>query len=568
MEYDKIITNGTIIDGLRTPRYVGDIAIKDGVIAGFGRFDHKQAKEIIDATGLIVAPGFIDLHTHYDSQIYWDPYCTISGWHGVTSVVIGNCGFGFAPVKPENQERAMYTMERNEAINMETMKEGMLWDWETYPQYLDSLNRIPKGVNVLSYVGLNPLMVYVMGLEAAKSRPATDAEMTTMCELLEQALDSGGCGFSAQLMGETSIQRDYDGSPMVTDTMSEKNLFQFAEVLKKKGRGIIQTLGADYELTEKLAQLSGRPVIFNAVSIDIDQHGSVGRKAADDIAWLAAANERGNRIFGQALTIENNFEFTFENWNLYDRSPVWREATLGKPEEKLQKFKDPDIRRQMKAEYDEDDSALRITMTKSSIDGLIVSIPMSEDLAHYRGKNILTIAEEENKHVIDALLDIVVADELRTTFETPQENLDMGEMKKLANAPHILPGLSDGGAHMKFLTLGRWPTEFLSVFVRDNKIMDLEHAHWRLSTYPALAAGFKNRGFLKEGSPADIVIYDLEELSVLPSEILHDFPANDWRRSCKAKGYNYIMVNGEVTFKDGVCTDATPGQLLRHGNNV
>ena len=171
-QFDTVIKNGTVFDGQRTPRFNGDIGIKDGHVASIGGKIHSSdAGKVIDATGLNVAPGFIDLHTHYDSQIFWDPYCSISGWHGVTSVAIGNCGFGFAPCKPEDQDRAMLTMSRNEAVPLEAMQEGMPWDWETYPEFLDSLDRIPKGVNVLSYMPLNPLMMYVMGLEAAKGRP-------------------------------------------------------------------------------------------------------------------------------------------------------------------------------------------------------------------------------------------------------------------------------------------------------------------------------------------------------------------------------------------------------------
>ena len=176
-KYDTVIKNGTIIDGLRTPRFLADIGITDGRIECIGRIETTEGRETIDAEGLIVAPGHVDLHTHYDSQIFWDPYCTISGWHGVTSVVIGNCGFGFAPCKKSDQDRAMLTMSRNEAVPLETMQEGMPWDWETYPEFLDSLEKTPKGVNILSYLPLNPLMMYVMGLDAAKNRPATAEEL-------------------------------------------------------------------------------------------------------------------------------------------------------------------------------------------------------------------------------------------------------------------------------------------------------------------------------------------------------------------------------------------------------
>ena len=250
-EFDLVINGGTVIDGLRTPRYVADVGISDGRIDYIGRIDAAAGERVLEAEGLIVAPGFVDLHTHYDGQVYWDPYCSISGWHGVTSVVIGNCGFGFAPVKPEEQDRAMLAMQRNEAVPLASMKAGMPWDWETYPEFLDSVERTPKGINLLGYVGLNPLLMYVMGLETAKSRPATDDERAEMCKLLEEAIQAGACGFSAQLGGEDSVQRDYDGTPMATDLMAEEDLVAFAAVLGKVRKGFIQIAGGTPELINR-----------------------------------------------------------------------------------------------------------------------------------------------------------------------------------------------------------------------------------------------------------------------------------------------------------------------------
>ena len=190
-----------------------DIGIADGRVAEIGRISSSRAARVLDADGLIVAPGFVDLHTHYDGQLQWDPWCSISGWHGVTSVALGNCGFGFAPVRPDERERSMLTMSRTEAIPMETMREGMLWDWETFPEWMDTLDRIPKGVNCLSYMPLAPLMTYVMGLENAKSRSSTPDELAEMQRLMREALSVGACGWSAQRMGTDGLQNDYDGTP-------------------------------------------------------------------------------------------------------------------------------------------------------------------------------------------------------------------------------------------------------------------------------------------------------------------------------------------------------------------
>ena len=562
--YDLLLKGGVILDGARTPRFTGDVAIADGRIAGIGRIAEREAARVFDARELIVAPGFVDLHTHYDSQVFWDPYCTLSGWHGVTSVVIGNCGFGFAPVKPEHRERAMLTMERNEAVRVSTMAAGMPWDWETYPEFLDSIERTPKGLNMLSYVGLNPLMSYVMGQEAAKERPATDEERAEMCRLLSEALDAGGCGISAQRLGPKTVQRDYDGTAMITDTMSPDDLLAFAGVLRDKGRGIIQLLGEEPELTERLCEVSGRPVIWNAVVLTADQHGITHGRYKDLLKWFDEANRRGNRIFAQTVTAQNNYEFSLDHWNLFDTISAWRNMTMGTPEERMRKMRDPDLRKALRDGY----RPGPLGSLTNAIPDLTIGECFSEETRGLEGLTVGEIAESQNKHVLDVMLDTALADGLRTQFITPPQQIDMEAMRELANSPFCLPGISDGGAHMKFMTTGRYPTEFLTYLVRENDIMDLEQAHWRLSGYPAMAAGFTDRGVLREGAPADLIVYDYDALKLLPTERLHDFPAGDWRLSQKADGYRLTVVNGEITFEDGECTGATPGLLLRHGRTA
>ena len=296
-KYDVVIKGGTVVDGTRVPRFRADMAIRDGRIAQIGGVGLDDADTVIDADGLIVAPGFVDLHTHYDAQIQWDPYCTISSWHGVTSLALGNCGFGFAPVRPEARDRAMLMMARNEAIPVEVQREGMLWDWVTFPEFMDSLDRIPKGVNCLSYFPLNPAMIWVMGLEAAKSRPATDDERRELRRLFREALDAGACGFSVQRLGEHSLQADFDGTPMPTDTMTDDDIFSFAEVLRERDEGIIQMteVTADVsqakalEFQEKLAEVSGRPILHNAVN-PVEAYPDVVERR---LQWLEDCNSRG-----------------------------------------------------------------------------------------------------------------------------------------------------------------------------------------------------------------------------------------------------------------------------------
>jgi N-acyl-D-aspartate/D-glutamate deacylase len=572
-DFDVIIRGGTIIDGLRTPRFRGDVGIRSGRVAALGSFPGAAHREI-DATDLIVAPGFIDMHTHYDSQIFWDPWCSLSGWHGVTSVVIGNCGFGFAPVKPEHRDRAMLTMARNEAVPVESMRAGMPWDWETYPEFLDSLDQTPKGVNVLGYMGLNPIMTHVMGFDA-KGRAATADESRRMCQLLREGLEAGACGFSFQMTGEDSAQRDGDGTPMITDVMAREDLIPFAKTLGEWGRGFIQMIGPR-SVAETLADVSGRPVIWNLLTIGVDQHGQelvdVETKEVLDwrrsVTWLMDLNRnRGLRVFGQAQFVDNSMEFTFEDWNLFDSKPLWREATLGSASERLIKLSDPTRRQALRDDYDAGNGPTAAIHT--SIPGLRLEWVHSSDptLKRYEGYTVGEIAAEQGKHVIDAMLDIAVADDLKAGFGTPPVPTDVNAMRELVNSDYTIPGVSDGGAHTKFITMGAYTTEFLTKWVRDEHVMDLEQAHWRLSAYPAIASGFTDRGWIKEGSPADIVVYDYEGLDLRPPERTYDFPAGAWRLTRKATGYRYTVVNGEVTLEDGVPTGALPGNLLRHGRN-
>ena len=574
--YDLVLKGGTVIDGQRTPRYTGDIAISDRRIAQIGSVSESDAARVFDARDLVVAPGFIDLHTHFDSQIFWDPWCTMSGWHGITSVVIGNCGFGFAPVRPEDRERAMLTLERNEAVRATTMAAGMPWDWITFPEYLDSVERTPKGVNVLSYLGLAPVMSWVMGLEDAKGRPATADEQQRMGALLSEAMDAGACGFSAQLLGPDSVQRDYDGTPMITDVMAPDDLLHFARVLGEKGRGFIQVLGADFELFEKVAEVSGRPIIWNTLEFAHDQHGNTYGHWRDILRWLEEGNARGLRLFGHAVTCDINTEFSLEDWNLFDGMPAWREVTLGSVPERMRKMRDPALRQAIRDVYDgfvaerkaHPDKPVRGGERFLGLPGMRIAEGRTPGVRALEGYTIGEVAARERKHPVDVLFDLSLSEDLGTFFSHAAVETDMETMREVINSPFVLPGLSDGGAHMKFLTTGRYPTDFIARLVRDNGLMDLEQAHWRLSGYSAMAAGFTDRGFLREGAPADVVVYDYDALRSLPPERIHDFPAGDWRLAQKAEGYRLTVVNGEVTFEDGECTGATPGTLLRHGRSA
>ena len=669
-DFDIIIKSGTIVDGTRTPRYVSDLAIKSGKIAQIGGLKGKTADRILDAAGRIVAPGFVDLHTHYDAQIFWDPYCTLSGWHGVTSVALGNCGFGFAPSRVEDRDRAMLSMTRNEAIPYEAMKAGMPWNWVTFPDFIESLSRTPKGVNCLTYVPLTPLYAWVMGWQEAKKRRPTEEELHEMCRLIHEAMDAGACGWSAQVLGANSIQRDYDGTPMITDMLSEHEILTFAKVLADRDEGFIELayqqtgeegrpLAPDArQFFEKVAAVARRPVLYQAVtpnSVHPEQH-------RERIRWLQSCAERGLRVYGQGATRRGGFQMTFEDWNLFDDTEAWREVTLGTKAERKAKMQDPEMRRRLKAEWD---AGIRPTqVAQGSVGSLVVqtknvkidigaesefpTLPAPVEIGSasyfliktrdgYRllsrvcphqggtvqnratrffcpthgyqydkdggkclnaeglrmksyvvnvkegrlialvpdekagnasrfGQTVQQIAEAEGKHVVDALLDMVIEDDLATEFFAPTQGREAAQFTtEVLDSNLVVAGVSDGGAHVKFLTAGIYPTDLLIWLVRDEKTLSLEDAHYKLSYLPAHLGGFKDRGALRENAPADIVVYDLEKLEILPSEVAEDLPGGEWRRIQKSKGYNWILVNGEVTFEDGQPTGALPGKFLRNG---
>ncbi len=468
----------------------------------------------------------------------------------------------------------MLSLTRNEAIPYAAMKEGMTWDWVTFPEFMDTLARIPKGVNCLTYVPLTPLYAWVMGWDEAKKRRPTDAVLQEMVRLVNEAMDAGACGWSAQILGKTSVQRDYDGTPMITDLLSEYELLTFAKVLADRDEGFIEL---SYEETgeegrplaeqtrnfyEKIAKVAKRPIIYQAVTpnaVHPEQHRA-------RLRWLQQCAEQGIWIYGQGATYRGGFELTFEDWNFFDETPVWREVTLGTHDERKAKMEDPEMRRKLREEWD---SGTRpISVIAGSVGSLIVEETARPEYEHYAGLTVQDIADREGKHVIDALLDLVVADDLGTEFIAAAQGRDVAQYTaEVLDSPHIVAGISDGGAHVKFRTAGNYSTDMLAWLVRDEKVMTLEDAHFKLSYLPAHCGGFKDRGVIREGAPADILVYDLDKLEILPSEIAADLPGGDWRRIQKANGYNWIMVNGEVTFEDGVPTGALPGRLLRNGKS-
>ncbi len=581
--YDLIIRNGTIVDGTGMPRFVDDIGIQGGRVARIGGLRRASAETEIDADGLIVAPGFIDAHTHYDAQIYWDPYCTMSGWHGVTTVVIGNCGFGFAPCRPEDRDRMMLSLTRNEQISFDAMKAALPWDWVSFPEFLDSIERQALGVNVVSFAPVTPLITWAMGsYEEAKRRRPNAEELAIVQQQLHECMDAGAIGFSLQRLGENSIQPDFDGTPMVTDVMTDEEGFALAEVLAERGEGSIQLTYAPlsdkldnvsdafsaavvFEFEEELARRSGRPVLHNIFFAvrgqELIHQGAIG--------WLESCHARGLQVYGQGETNRNYQHFNWLTWNGFDMAPAWRRALMGTPEERLRNLQDPEQRAAMIA-----DRPWLATVEAGGMllaDFQVVSMPAEmPHLQQYVGKTLAQIsAEQGGKDLIEIMIDLAVESRLLVEMKSPLVRLpDDAGTAALIRTGKVIPGISDGGAHTKFFVGGSYTTDFLCWMVRETGALSLEEAHVALSALPARIMGLHDRGVLREGAHADLVVYDLDALGQNPAEryeTLYDLPTGDWRRVRYSTGYHYTIVNGQITFRGMQCTGATPGRLLRWG---
>jgi N-acyl-D-amino-acid deacylase len=571
-EFDTIIKGGTIVDGTLVPPYKSDVGIKDGKIAKIGYLKSSDGAKVLDASGLIVAPGVIDLHCHYDAPVFWDPACSIGSWHGVTSVTNGNCGFGFAPVRAGDADRSMRSMERNEAIPFEAMKATMPFTWETFPQWMDHIDRLPKAVNMIQLVPVTPLVSYVMGgYEVAKSRPPTDKEIAEMVHIVDEAMEVGANGWAAQrLLGEISVQRDYDGTPMVSDVMTDEFYLSLAKGLRKHDRGHIQYAQAsgtpeegaagprrDMDFAGQLAQASNRPLIFNAI-VPADKRPDIFRGQLEVIDQY---NRKGVPLVGLVLTAPLFMRCCFgEKWTFFDNVDVWREALIGSFEDRVAMLTNPARRQQMKDIYDQ----TRQPRVVGDLKTFICRKIQSGDLrAKYQDRTAGDIAKAENKHVIDVLLDISAEDAWKTQWQTMSSNSSPEYCREILTH-RTVAGFSDGGAHAKFQTLGMFPTDLLSRIVRDAGALTLEQAHYHLSYMPAWVAGFKDRGAVREGLAADLLVYDLEKLGIEEPEMLNDLPPNnDSRLVQRPRGYRWIMVNGDVTFENGKDTGAYSGKLLR-----
>ncbi len=569
-EFDVIISGGVIVDGTGFPRFRGDVGVREGRIARVGDLGKATARRRIEAEGRIVAPGHVDSHTHYDAQIFWDPACSNAGENGVTTVVTGNCGFGFAPCHVADRGRYMKMMETTEQVPEIQMKQGLPWSWESFPEFVAALKRTPKAVNLMMFLPLNALMFYVMG-EDAKSRRATSEEMRRMKRLIHEAMDAGACGLSLSYMGTVNNHVDVDGSPMPTDIMDPEQAYELSRVLRERGEGIIQVISqigpmGDRAISEGLARASGRPILHNVFSVS----EFTPELHRDSMRWLTAMNAAGLEMYAATVVTRawNEVELFKSPGCALDALDVYRELTFRPTAEgKRAKLEDPDFRRRFNESYD----PVMFEATAGAIEAYtVISVGEGrEDVHGWVGRTLGEIAASRGRGCVDTFMDLALETDLKIELKTAGIAIDPLKVAELLGHSHVLAGASDGGAHTKNFSGGQWTTDLLLWLAKENDLLSLEQLHYRLAWQPARVMGLRDRGALLEGMAADIIVYSLDELYFDQTrfDLVYDQPGGDFRRKARAGGYRYVMVNGEVTFESDTRTPATPGRFLGpHGN--
>lgn len=559
MAFDLLIRNGRVVDGSGMPSFRGDVAVKDGKIVEMGKLS-GPATRTIDADGLVVAPGFVDNHCHYDAQVTWDPLCTFSCYHGATTVIIGNCSLALAPVKPGTQDRVAEFLSYVEAIPMEVLR-TVNFAWETTQQYMDSLDR-HLGVNVGTLIGHSAVRYYVMGDECQR-RPATEDELKAMQRIVHDAMTAGALGLS---VSRNRGHFDPQGVLIPALWADESEIFGLGDVLRQLGTGVIQSGGGrDAELKNRLmsrlSEATGRAVMYNNL-------GQSARRPDDwkvHMAIIDETSKAGIRAYPLCTPNSTTQRFTMRNAQLFRSSPTWLPILLASDEEKLRAYSDPAFRQKLHGEVVEWSGEVPgATFARNWYDYLRVETPILAKNKGLQGKTLSTIAKEQDKGIIDAFLDLVVEEHLDTTFIQGENNVDLEAMKQILNYPGAIVGLSDGGAHVQFHGGYGYSTRLLGYWVRQEQIMSLEQAVRRLTFESASAFGIFDRGLLRPGMAADITIFDPETVSPLPEDVIHDFPAGGWRIRELAAGINYTIVNGQVLLENGRHTGALPGRVMRN----
>ena len=559
MTYDLKIVGGTIVDGSGSVGYRGDVGISGGRIVALG--DAPDAAErVIDAEGAVVSPGFVDIHTHYDAQIIWDRMMSISPWHGVTTTVLGNCGFGVAPTRAAHRDMIIRTLEKVEGMSVPALKAGLGDDWpfETFGEYLDVIEARGSAINMAVLLGHTPLRTYVMG-EAATERAATDEEIEEMRTIVKQGMKDGALGFATSRAG-THV--GYEGRPVPSRACEIEEIFRLAKAVGESGGGLIAaTAGKDLFIDEypDLARESGCTVTWTALLAGLALgKGDHEEQLAKSEAIVAA----GHRVFPQVTPRPLNFEYQMAAPFLFEPFSVMKPAAAADAEGKKKIYADPEFREAFKARIDGARKEFKGAFDKTVISQHQKNGALDEQV-------LADVAREKGMTPTDLLLDLALETDLETRFRMPVANHNEDEVEPLLKSGATVIGLSDAGAHASQLCDACQPTYFLGRWVREKQTFTVEEAVRMLTSRPAEVAGIKDRGLLAEGRPADIAVFDPETVGAGGLERVYDFPGGADRLISKERGMRAVVVNGTILRENGADAISPegdlPGGVLRNG---
>jgi N-acyl-D-aspartate/D-glutamate deacylase len=563
MPYDLLIKNGTVIDGSGMPRFRADVGVSRGSIVHIGR-TNESAREVIDAEGHVVAPGFVDGHTHMDAQIFWDPLGTSSCYHGITSVVMGNCGFTLAPCAAKDKDLVVRNLQRAEDIPPAAMEAGIPWSWTTYPEYLDALERLPKGINYASYVGHSAIRTFVMG-ERAYGEIASEDDLQAMEYQVREAIRAGAIGFTSSRSPDHETP---DGKQVASRKAAWDEVRRLVNAMGDLGAGIFETAneGIDrnandpgvreyHERLRDLAVESGRPITFGVFS----RRASPGtwQKYLDLLDETAAA---GGRMFAQAHSRALSALLSFRTQMPFDRLPVWKDIRALPLAEQKVKLADPALRTALI-----ENSTARTDRTARGLEAKPPDYDWVFVLDTVEGphRSVAEVARERGQHPVETMIDLALQTDLNQFFLQPIANEDQDIALTIMRHPRTVTTFSDSGAHVSQLMDSSLQTHLLYHWVRTKQAFTLEQAVRMLSFVPATSWGFHDRGLIREGMAADIVIFDPDTITAEMPEVMHDLPAGARRLVQRARGIMATIVNGQVLLRDGVHTGALPGKLLR-----
>jgi N-acyl-D-aspartate/D-glutamate deacylase len=565
--FDLVVRGGTVVDGTGAPGFVADVGVKDGVITAIGQLTGAGAEEI-DARGQVVTPGFVDVHTHYDGQATWDGRMQPSSWHGVTTVVMGNCGVGFAPCKPEDHDRLIRLMEGVEDIPFPVLTEGLPWSWESYPEYLDALAARRFDVDIASQLPHAALRVFVMGQRGVDREPATEADIHAMAALAKRAMEAGAIGFGTS---RTLNHRSSDGSPIATLTAGEDELTGIAMGMAAAGKGVLQfvsdfTGGAEeFAMMKRIVAKSGRPLSFSLV-----QSPRQPQSYQTMLNWLSEAAAEGLAIKGQAATRPVGVLFGLElTLNPFSQHPLYREIAALPLAERVARLSDPAFRALLLEEPDETKASFAGTQPRNWAQMYLME--REPDYEPTADRTVAAIAAARGVPPAAVALDHMLSNGGRGMLYLPFLNYATGDLDHVLdflNHPQIVPGLSDGGAHVGMICDGSFPTTNIVYWTRDRTRggrVSLEQMVKAQCRDTAELVGLYDRGVVAVGYRADLNVIDYERLTLRAPEVTYDLPTGGRRLIQRADGYTATIVAGQVTYRGGEPTDALPGRLLRGG---